>query len=226
MLILTRRSRTPYVRPPPYALIAGLEWRYTLRMIWLTDPTIRAQALPAAWLVETAMRPTSLPERSSLRRSIAAQVIATQFGLEVKDFRISHDIAGRPFIADMPDIGISYATREGVVLVVLDDGRVGADVEIIEPLADIPWNVMHAQEREDLSRLTGMARSEAFYRLWTAKEAFLKATGQGLMREPSNFAMRLRGDLAIGSVESGFVIETRITSSAARCFACAVARQA
>jgi phosphopantetheinyl transferase len=195
-------------------------------MIWLTDPTIRAQALPAAWLVETAMRPTSLLERSSLRRSIAAQVIATQFGLEVGRISITHNPLGRPCIAGMPDTRVSYATREGLVLVALGDGRVGADVEIIEPLADIPWNVLHTQERDYLSCLTGMARCEAFYRLWTAKEAALKAIGMGLMREPSSFAMRFTGDEARCADIPGFVIETRITMSAARSFACAVACQA
>jgi 4'-phosphopantetheinyl transferase len=226
MLSLRSGLRTPCVRPSLHALIAGLEWRYTCRMIWLTDTALRTQALPAAWLIGTTMRPASLPERSALRRSIAAQVIATQFGLEAKDFSLSHDAAGRPFIAGIPDIGVSYATREGVVLVALGDGRVGADVEIIEPLADIPWNALHIQEREDLLRLTGVARNEAFCRIWTAKEAFLKATGQGLMREPSGFAMRLRGDLAICADEPSLVVETRIMGNNARSFACAVALQA
>lgn len=195
-------------------------------MIWLTDPSTRAKNLPAAWLVETALRPASLPERSALRRSIASQVIASQFGREAKDVRIRHDAAGRPFIAAMPTVGVSYATREGMVLVALGDGRMGADVEIIEPFADIPWNVLHALEREDLSRLAGAGRSEAFYRLWTAKEAFLKAMGQGLLHEPSGFAMRFSSDKAICADEPGLAVETRIIKVGARSIACAVAYQA
>lgn len=219
-------SRTACLRLFLHALIAGQENGYTHTMIWLSDPMTRASALPAAWLVETTMRPASLPERSVLRRSVAEKVIQTQFGTAVEGFGLSHNTAGKPFIASMPGIGLSYATRGGLVLVVIGVGALGADIEIIEPLADIPWNVLHADERGDLSRLEGEARTVAFYRLWTAKEAFLKAKGQGLMREPSGFAMRLSGDMAICQEEPGFVIETRVISDNARFYACAVARQA
>jgi 4'-phosphopantetheinyl transferase len=217
--------RIPCVGPSPHALIAGLDWRYTCCMIWLNDTSVQARNLPAAWLVETVSRPASLPERAALRRSIAAQVIATQLGPDAGRTGIRHDLQGRPCIAAMPGIGLSYATREGVVLVVLGQGTVGADVEIIDPLAEIPWNILHAEERDDLSRLPGAARNEAFYRIWTAKEALLKATGTGLLREPSSFAMSLSGDAASCAGEPHFVIETRISRAGARSFVCAVARQ-
>jgi 4'-phosphopantetheinyl transferase len=209
-----------------HALIAGQEWRYILGMIWLTDTSLRATSLPAAWLVATDLRPVSLPERSALRRSITAQVIKTQFGSLGEGLSLAHDTAGRPSIASMPDIGVSCATRDGLVLAALNHGAVGADIEVIEPLADIPWNVLHIEERDDLSRLTDAARAMAFYRLWTAKEAFLKATGQALLREPSGFAMRFSGDIASCADEPGLVVETRIASAGGHSCACAVARQA
>ena len=225
--MLTRSCglRIPCAGPSPHALIAGLEWRYTCCMIWLTDTSMRARNLPAAWLVETAARPASLPERGALRRLVATQVITSQFGLEAGGISIDHDPHGRPFIAGMPDIGLSHATREGLVLVVLGFGPVGADIEINEPLAEIPWNVLHARERDDLSRLTGAVRTEAFYRLWTAKEALLKATGEGLMREPSSFAISLNGDAAHCDGEPRLVIETRLGRAGTRTVVCAVACQ-
>jgi 4'-phosphopantetheinyl transferase len=42
-----------------------------------------------------------------------------------------------------------------------------------------------------LQALSPVLRTEAFFRLWTRKEAFLKALGEGLTRAPRRFAVSL-----------------------------------
>jgi len=44
--------------------------------------------------------------------------------------------------------------------------------------------------------LEAPARADAFFRLWTGKEAFLKATGEGLSRSTRSFEIDLRDDAA------------------------------
>jgi 4'-phosphopantetheinyl transferase len=198
-------------------------------MIWLTDTTIQAPTLPAAWLVETPLRPGTLPERSLLRRSVAASLIATQFSLPVADVVLAHDTKGRPLVDGMVSSKgrpcVSYATREGVVLVALNHGVVGADVEYIAALPEIPWKVLHPRERDMLMACPERTRTVAFYRLWTAKEAFGKANGDGLLREPSAFALRFFGDQARCEGEPGLLVKTRVFTLGQRAFACAVACQ-
>ena len=43
-----------------------------------------------------------------------------------------------------------------------------------------------------LSRQVGSERASGFARLWSLKEAYLKALGTGLSREPSSFAVCFR----------------------------------
>ncbi len=61
--------------------------------------------------------------------------------------------------------------------------RVGADVEIIKPLAEARALALHtltARELAPLEDLEGELLARAFLRCWTRKEAWLKATGEGL----------------------------------------------
>jgi phosphopantetheinyl transferase len=68
------------------------------------------------------------------------------------------------------------------------DAPIGVD---IEPLREVepPWSLLHPNERETLETLTGAARMDAFLRLWTAKEAYLKALGVGFARDPTRIAI-------------------------------------
>jgi 4'-phosphopantetheinyl transferase len=79
----------------------------------------------------------------------------------------------------------------------IEAGSDGLDVDAIAGLA------MAEHERRTLRRLALPARRAAFLRLWTRKEALLKATGEGLMREPRTAALprHLCGRWADGRVE-------------------------
>jgi 4'-phosphopantetheinyl transferase len=65
-------------------------------------------------------------------------------------------------------------------------GPVGLDVERFDATAAestmMDW--FTADEQATLAALTGQDRVEAFFRLWTAKEAIAKATGRGLAGPP------------------------------------------
>lgn len=80
--------------------------------------------------------------------------------------------------------------------------KVGIDLEAIRP-RDVPalaeW-VCSSAERDALARLSGDAQQQLFYRLWTLKEAFIKAAGldfpadmASVGLEPAQDGMTLRG---------------------------------
>lgn len=65
--------------------------------------------------------------------------------------------------------------------------EIGVDLEKLRPLADVEALapiVLTDSERHLLDRLTGDARTGAFYRYWIAKEACMKQTGDGLLLDP------------------------------------------
>jgi 4'-phosphopantetheinyl transferase len=60
---------------------------------------------------------------------------------------------------------------------------VGIDIEFMKPLKNIPGLAQHVcspEELEEFNALQSAQQHDSFFRLWTRKEAFIKAKGQGL----------------------------------------------
>lgn len=76
----------------------------------------------------------------------------------------------------------SLSHSGGLALLALAAEPVGIDVERVPgpQLAAEASRALHPSERQDLTRMPPGARATAFARCWTHKEAYLKATGEGL----------------------------------------------
>jgi 4'-phosphopantetheinyl transferase len=104
---------------------------------------------------------------------------------------------GRPPVVARPagsGLYLSKASRGAVTVVSVADSPVGVDVEGVDADGEIPWNVLHPAEAAMLQARDGLARARAFARLWSLKEAYAKALGVGLSREPSSYQVRFTGD--------------------------------
>ncbi|MEA5537232.1 4'-phosphopantetheinyl transferase family protein [Crocosphaera sp. XPORK-15E] len=63
------------------------------------------------------------------------------------------------------------------------DRLIGVDVEYIRPMPDaeqLAKRFFCPQEAEKINTLSSPDKDKAFFQLWTAKEAYLKATGEGI----------------------------------------------
>ncbi|CAN7281555.1 4'-phosphopantetheinyl transferase superfamily protein [Bosea sp. LjRoot90] len=187
-------------------------------MLWLSSADNTAPALPAAWLIATQAQPANLPERSTLRRSLARKVLARQFGLAEDAVEIGHEPAGRPLIVAPHGSGLhlSLATRAGLVAIALAHLPVGVDVEQVALASEPPLAVLHPDERSWFESLPAPARPLAFAQLWSAKEAYVKALGTGFARAPESFTVQLDGserftvrDDQDGRHASGFIRLTK-----------------
>ncbi len=178
---------------------------YPAGMIWLCSPDDSAESLPAAWLVSTPARPATLPERSVLRRGMAARILARQLDLPPEAIAIGHDERGRPLVAQPRGTGLhlSLATRAGMVAVALAHNPVGVDVEAVDEAAAPPLGVLHADEMSWLSGQPPERHALAFARLWSAKEAYVKALGTGFLRPPESFAVTLSPEGVIAVRDGG-----------------------
>lgn len=182
-------------------MVASPAVAYPVAMIWLSSPDDIAESLPAVWLVATPERPATLPERSVLRRGVAAYILARQLGLPREAIAIGHDGRGRPLVALPHGSGLhlSLATRAGMVAVALAHRPVGVDVEAVDDTTAPPIGVLHPEEAAWLLTQPPARRALAFARLWSAKEAYVKALGTGFLRPPESFAVTLspEGGIAV-----------------------------
>jgi 4'-phosphopantetheinyl transferase len=133
-------------------------------------------------------RATFLARRRLLRRAAALRL-----GRAPGDVVIARDANGAPRITSAREpIFVSLASRGGLVAIALSDRPVGVDVEIAAANPPEPaWNILHSREREWLSKQSGDEQAEKFLALWCTKEAYLKAIGLGLRREPAEIAVCL-----------------------------------
>ena len=100
---------------------------------------------------------------------------------------------GKPFLPGGPCFNLSHS-GDKVVLLVDDKQMVGVDVERIDaaPLT-VAKKVFTASEQQWLWH---QAKDEAFFRLWTGKEAIMKALGLGLQLPPESFHIHPDSDSA------------------------------
>ncbi len=85
-------------------------------------------------------------------------------------------------------------------------GRLGLDIEMIDRAVDylgIGRSVFTGDEQLALGAARGEARRDLFFRLWTRKEALMKASGEGFQRPPRSFEIpaELRGRRPDGPID-------------------------
>ncbi|WP_399082635.1 4'-phosphopantetheinyl transferase family protein [Streptomyces sp. BBFR2] len=91
---------------------------------------------------------------------------------------------GRPAVAGPAGAAVHFSLShgDGLALLALASAPVGVDIERVpaaRTAADAA-EALHPAERAELARLPADGRPAAFARCWTRKEAYLKATGEGL----------------------------------------------
>lgn len=85
-----------------------------------------------------------------------------------------------------------FARIQGTRRIARALGRIGVDIEAIRPVEDADGIVKRffaPAEAAEYERCKGESRRAAFFQLWTHKESFVKATGEGLYRPLDSFAV-------------------------------------
>jgi 4'-phosphopantetheinyl transferase len=134
--------------------------------------------------------------RWTVFRAEAKRLLAAHLGRPLPDWREETD--GKPFLAGRPvEFNLTHGERFAA-LVISEHGPVGVDLEPLargRDLLDAAAAFCHPDELAGLP-VAPDARADRLIRIWTAKEAFLKALGAGLTQPPRE--IRLRGDRADG----------------------------
>jgi 4'-phosphopantetheinyl transferase len=108
---------------------------------------------------------------------------------------------GKPFLPDT-DLAFNLSHSRGLaVLAISRMTPVGIDLEFIDRGADVAGlaqTCLTPAEAETLAALPEAARRARFFAFWTAKEARMKLTGEGMSLPPRQIALDLRAGRPIG----------------------------
>jgi 4'-phosphopantetheinyl transferase len=133
-------------------------------------------------------------------RARLRQVLASRLGMPAAEIRFHYGSKGKPRLAAASALRFNLSHSEDVMLVATCHGQdIGVDVERILPLPELDQlahHICHSRELTRLSLCEHDARRALFYRLWTCKEAWLKAQGLGLSESLRDVDMSLVPDSA------------------------------
>jgi len=114
-------------------------------------------------------------------------VLAAETGRPPSALRFVLEPQGKPRL-DRPSLSFNLSHSGPLAVVATCRGSaVGIDVEMAGRMRDLDGlaaMVMTPREQADFAALSIDRRQAAFLRLWTRKEALLKADGRGLMHDP------------------------------------------
>jgi 4'-phosphopantetheinyl transferase len=125
-------------------------------------------------------------------RGIVRTLLGRYLGRAPADLRFTYGGHGKPALAE-PDaasgLRFNLSHAEDVALVAVARGReVGVDIERVRPLPDldaVAAVMFSLAERALLAAAPPDRRHDLFFKIWTHKEAYLKALGSGVSQPPA-----------------------------------------
>jgi 4'-phosphopantetheinyl transferase len=116
-------------------------------------------------------------------RTLLRVLAARYLDAHPRELRFEYGASGKPRLPDAP-LRFNLSRSGDAIFLALSAGReIGADVERVRCGYDgeeIAGRFFAPGEVASLAALPEGIRSEAFFRCWTAKEAYLKGRGEGL----------------------------------------------
>lgn len=120
------------------------------------------------------------------------------FGLREANVRIAEGTYGKPYFPDYPDIHFNVSHSEKMVIAVFADVEVGCDIEYVDSVdLNLAERFFCKPEYEFIMGHLEQERKEAFYRIWTIKESFMKAVGSGMMLPLDKFCIKIGGNIQV-----------------------------
>ncbi|MCR4794376.1 MAG: 4'-phosphopantetheinyl transferase superfamily protein [Ruminococcus sp.] len=126
--------------------------------------------------------------RYACGRIFTKMISAAYLGSKAEDILIYADKYYKPHIKEHSDILKYNISHSGdmVLLAFSSSGEIGIDIEQFDPCIN-ESEICSAFHSEEIKAMAVGDNKRQFYRIWTAKEAYVKAVGKGFMIAPNSF---------------------------------------
>lgn len=112
------------------------------------------------------------------------EILASIVDVNPARLRILRAQYGKPYLADYPEISFNLShTGNKMAVAAAQYCELGIDIELCKPrpnFAALVEKCFGEEEQHYWRQLPEIQQPQAFYRFWTRKEAFVKATGRGI----------------------------------------------
>lgn len=134
----------------------------------------------------------------SAGRFLVRRLLASHLGIAENEVVIRQDVNGKPYVLNSPELHFNLSHTHGLVACAVSKvGPIGVDVENPqrETISELAWpRFFCSEELAWLGGLNGDEKRAAFLRLWTHKEAVMKADGRGMKIGIRNVKFEFRAD--------------------------------
>jgi 4'-phosphopantetheinyl transferase len=118
--------------------------------------------------------------RSIVGRAVLRHLLSRHSGVDPKEFRFELRENGKPFLPQS-DIQFNVSHSGDVIAIALAANEVGVDIEAKHPIPEIAAIAARFFSKDEAERVSAATdATDEFFRIWTMKEAIVKAEGQGL----------------------------------------------
>ena len=140
-----------------------------------------------------------------------AEQFCSDMGWTPGRLNVERTVQGKPFFPDMPQVGFSISHSSRLWVCAFAPGAVGVDVERIRSVdaKRVARRMFHPQEQEYLAQKNWALWD--FFSLWTAKEAAVKRTGEGIGGGFSRFSV-VQGQCLARCVLGGALFQPAVHS--------------
>ena len=139
-----------------------------------------------------------LRDRYILSKGILKQLLADYKTCEYQEIKFEYNSFGKPCIAtssNADDICFNLSHSGNLaVFSFVKNKNIGIDVEQVQEIPDMDGvvNLCFSEfEKEWFYRISPGQKKEIFYKIWTTKEAYIKAIGKGFSFSPNRINLEL-----------------------------------
>ncbi|MFI7345273.1 4'-phosphopantetheinyl transferase family protein [Streptomyces sp. NPDC049936] len=160
----------------------------------LTTPRLKA-LLGRDWNRYTGTNDPAVRSRFAASRLLIKYTAAAALGIRPEDIDIAYRLGGRPYLRGLDQVEVALThTGELMAVGISRMGRIGLDAECADRRFDLDLmlgRMCTPAEVAELGALSARQRAACVLRLWTLKEAYTKALGQGMRLAFTEFGFGL-----------------------------------
>ena len=139
--------------------------------------------------------------RFVLGRGLLRNCLAPYLDRAPEAIELAYTPRGRPVLPHDDTLQFSISHTQDLVALALTDGaRIGIDLEAVQTHPDLPDLAERIFSKADLATFEALPASEklpAFHRVWTRKEAYLKARGEGIAERLQQISVSMGPEVVI-----------------------------
>lgn len=151
-------------------------------------------------------------KRRSLGAGILLMEAASFYGINPKETKIGQNEYGKPYFCDYKDVDFSLSHSGKYAVCAIGTGPLGCDIEKIKDAnLNIAKRFFSEKEYEYLKDLEDKEeRNRSFFRLWTLKESYIKAIGEGLKHPLNDLVFKMPAEENYYCEEAAFFFHNTV----------------